>query len=502
MFRSIPGKGIRAAFTALAMIALCTIGYASTTVGGEVVGNAGVYNYSPSVIQTGNVQQFWWCGQAVNPNDPSQDTDTIQYESINVATQQVLAGPETVLAETPGAWDYMYTCNPQVVEGTFTNPLGNGNNYTYALYYVACGSNCNGQNAIGVAFSNDGVTWAKYPNPVITPNPNDTVYGVGQPAPYNSNGGSAIDVFYEDTYPSEAHYEATSTDGVHFTTQGAITTNGLNQVGIAGQSSYVAPNWGDLAYDNQAGYWYAVYNMLVRPSATTGGVQERGQAGVIVYKIPASSLLTGSTPWSQVFNADTNLTGYESNFLAGFLRDKYGNVNVSGYYPDIAIYTSASFPQPGWDSSPASRGGTGGVGDWRIAWNVWVPGAPLIPFQRYFNGSRHEVTTGWIDPSGGFHLEATEGYLYESPQAGATVAIYGCLDGSNDYFVSIYSNCENSGSTAFSFLGINGYLYSSSGSGREALYRCYTGVDHFVSTSSTCEGQHVDYLLGYAEINQ
>ncbi len=234
--------------------------------------------------------------------------------------------------------------------------------------------------------------------------------------------------------------------------------------------------------------------MLVRPSATTGGVQERGQAGVVVYKIPASSLLTGSTPWSQVFNADTNLTGYESNFLAGFLRDKYGNVNVSGYYPNIAIYTSASIPQPGWNSSPATRGDTG----WKSATGglpgtSGVPGAPLIHFQRYFNGSRHEVTTGWIDPSGGFHLEATEGYLYESPQSGATVAIYGCLDGSNDYFVSTHSNCENSGSTAFSFLGIDGYLFSTAGSGREALLpRCYTGVDHFVCTSSTCEGQHVD----------
>ncbi len=241
MFRSISRRANRIAFTALGMVALCAIGHASTTVGGEVVGNAGVYNYSPSVIQTGNVQQFWWCGQAVNPNDPSQDTDTIQYEAINVSTQQVIAGPETVLAETPGAWDYMYTCNPQVVEGTFTNPLGNGNNYTYALYYVACGANCNGQNAIGVAFSNDGVTWAKYPNPVIAPNPNDTIYGV------DVNRRRRITAPSTAAYHrrllrgylsfSEAHYEATSTDGVHFTTQGAITTNGLNQVGIAGESS-------------------------------------------------------------------------------------------------------------------------------------------------------------------------------------------------------------------------------------------------------------------------
>jgi hypothetical protein len=30
-----------------------------------------------------------------------------------------------------------------------------------------------------------------------------------------------------------------------------------------------------------------------------------------------------------------------------------------------------------------------------------------------------------------------------------------------------------------------------------ALYRCFTGVDHFVSTSPTCEGTTGEGLLGY-----
>ena len=68
------------------------------------VGNFGTYNYSPSVIQTGNIRQFWWCSQGVNPSDSKQDTDAIYFESINMSTHESF-GPVLVLAETPGSRD-------------------------------------------------------------------------------------------------------------------------------------------------------------------------------------------------------------------------------------------------------------------------------------------------------------------------------------------------------------------------------------------------------------
>lgn len=40
-------------------------------------------------------------------------------------------------------------------------------------------------------------------------------------------------------------------------------------------------------------------------------------------------------------------------------------------------------------------------------------------------------------------------------------------------------------------------LYPSSGSGRTALYRCYTGGGHFFSTDPGCEGQTTEYTLGW-----
>ncbi|MCI4591484.1 hypothetical protein MOK15_15485 [Sphingobium sp. BYY-5] len=44
------------------------------------------------------------------------------------------------------------------------------------------------------------------------------------------------------------------------------------------------------------------------------------------------------------------------------------------------------------------------------------------------------------------------------------------------------------------------YLYTSGGSGRYALYRCYdaAGGNHFVTASSNCEGQTVEGILGYS----
>ena len=83
---------------------------------GAVVGRGGTYNYSPSVIQSGNVQQFWWCSTGDNPNDHSQQTDNIFYESIDTTTQGK-SRPVAVLAEGKATWDAAFTCNPHVIRG-------------------------------------------------------------------------------------------------------------------------------------------------------------------------------------------------------------------------------------------------------------------------------------------------------------------------------------------------------------------------------------------------
>lgn len=447
---------------------------------GSVAGRANIYDYSPSVIQSGNLRQSWWCGGDYNAKVSAQYSDTIQYESLDLTTQ-VTYGPVQVMAETPGSWDSVYTCNPKVVEGSFANPLGDGESFTYALYYVGLGSFQSGNNDIGVAFSNDGISWKKYPHPIISPETQDG-YGVGQPAVYNNDHHGGIRMFYEDDSFFLHHVEAVSTDGVHFVKLGILTTNGLDPNW---------PTWGDMAYDAGTGYWYAGFNSPVRDASTTGNVPERGSYGIRLYRILDGSLLTGTTPWELVTTVDTNLTGYESNFLPGFARDMYGNL-LAG--PAILTYMSISNPPPPWNASPAAAGASGSVAYWDLSSTTWTPGNSLLALNQYSNQMTHEVTTGWVDPKGGFSLQSTLGHLYPGPQSGATVQFYGCKGGTMDYFVSLDSACEGS-----RILGMNGYAYARPVAGLNlvALYRCSSGHDHFVSTDPQCEGADNQELLGY-----
>lgn len=475
------------AFLALTLATGCGVSLGGPP-SGAFLGQAGVYNYSPTAIQIGNVQQFWWCGQATNPENPSQDTDTIQYASLNLTTH-VMSGPETVLAETPGAWDSVFTCNPKVIGGVFQNPFGDGRSYSYAMYYVATASSGGAGNSIGVAFSADGIHWRKYGTPVIS-GVNDPGYGVGQPAVYNSDEKSGIWLFYEDS-PGQTptrHVEAISTDGIHFSVQGTLTENGLD-------SPLTDHTWGDMAYDAQAREWYAVFNESCRNPATTGNVQERGQSGVLLYRIPADSLLSGSTPWQLLGSFDTNSLGNESVFIAGLLRDEYGRVNI-GPYPSIELFPSISDPYPSWSASPAQAALSAEPPQWDIGKIVWTPTQPLLALKSYSNGIVTEATTGWIDGPAGFTVQSTLGHLYPTPQHGATLALYGCKGGSYDYFVSTDSACGGA-----RVLGLDGFGYSKPAAGLSLvpLYSCVFRRSHFVSHDPSCgSGASGGELLGYA----
>jgi len=449
------------------------------------VGNIGRVNYSPSVIETEGKRQFWWCSSGVNPADHSQNTDAIFYQSVNIKTLQHDAPPVLVLAESPGKWDSAYTCNAKVIAGRFKNPLGDGQTYTYAMYYVGTALLSGTDNSIGVAFSKDGIHWSKYPAPVIRPTSTQG-YGVAQPALYYDVQKSLLRIFYEEYSPTAHHLAAVSSDGVHFTVQGTLATNGLN-------TDNPEPSWGDIAYEPNAGEWYALFNRPLRPTSSTGGVQERGQYGIELYKISNNSLLTGGS-WKHLSTMDTNATGFESNFIAALVHDPYGNINLA---PDgkIKIYSSISYPAPRWESTPTQAAESTDIAKWILFPMEWVQSTEsTVPLNRYFNGTVHDVTTGWVSPDGGFQLEAALGHLHSTQFQHAVLPFYSCKRGRTDYFVSLDVNCEGQ-----RILGTNGFAYPQQVSGLDlvALYRCSSGHDHFVSKDPKCEGEKTDMLLGF-----
>jgi hypothetical protein len=468
---------------ALLSLAGCVPYYNLQTPEGGVVGRGGYWNYSPSVIQTGDVQQFWWCGTGKNPSDPSQINDSILYESINTQTQE-RQGPFIVLAETKGTWDARYTCNPRVIRGTFVNPLGDGQTYSYEMFYV--GTPDGNTNNIGAAFSNDGIKWGKYPDPIIVSVPT-TSYGVGQPAAYNTDGESAITLFYEDSTPTVHHVEATSADGIHFTIQGTITINGLDPTNAD-------PTWADMGYDPTTKYWYAAFNLPDRSPSTTGNIVEHGQYGFQLFRIQDSSLLTGTTPWEMLKTIDTNLTGYESNFLPSLLHDNYGNINI-GSYPKLDLFISTALPQPAWNASPTAAGDADEVHKWAVAANSYDPAQKTLALKRYLNSQTYETTTGWIDTAK-FFPDGTIGHLYTTPQNGANQPFYGCKEGSTGYFISLDLNCNGQ-----RILGVNGYGYAQQPAGvaTVALYSCTTSKNGwFLSQDPRCKGQATGTLFAYA----
>lgn len=455
---------------------LCTVSpaHAATVSNGVLFQRAG-YDYGPSIIQNGNTRQYWWCGYGTNPLT-GISTDTIYYRSYNLSTQ-VYSAITMVLypSKGPGAWDEAFTCDPSVVEGSFVNP-DNGQTYTYAMYYTATDRGPGGvsgpggtNNRIGVAYSNDGISWVKYSaNPVIYPQITPTdAYGAGQAATYNYDGKAGLYLFHTDTSTSlgDRIWVRQTTDGIHFGSPTLISNQGL----LAGTAMANS----DFAYDSGSSLFYASLALPAR-----SGDRESYRIGL--YSMAASSLLSGQGTWQALGFIDTNLTGSYLNNSPGLVRDIYGN--VTPFLPSITV---------------AFAEGTNDPNTWDLASATWNPTPNTLAFKRYYNSSTrsHWVTTGYI--ASGYGLESTLGYLYMAPQTG-TVPLYGCVAGGitgSDHFVSLDSACEGS-----FILGVNGWIYSSppSGISNVALYRCYTGVDHFVSTDPGCEGKTTESLLGYA----
>ncbi|AUG76854.1 hypothetical protein CFP65_1989 [Kitasatospora sp. MMS16-BH015] len=109
------------------------------------------------------------------------------------------------------------------------------------------------------------------------------------------------------------------------------------------------------------------------------------------------------------------------------------------------------------------------------------------------DGGGHVVTTAGVPD--GYHLEATLGLVNLNAVPG-TAALYNCHY-SGGYFSSLDSGCEG-----YTRVSGNGYLWKTAPAGVPTVpvYRCTVTAtgDHFDSSDPACEGQHTEWLFGYA----
>jgi hypothetical protein len=459
-----------------------------TVAGTPVVQRAG-YDYAPTMIQSGNRQDVWWCGQ-VFPTPPFRSSDAIWHRAVDVITGRVLVAPEVALRISQSGWDSWAVCDPSVVEGVFDL---DGQTWTYAMYYTAtdCAANQGTNNRIGLALSHDGRTWTRYSrNPVIGPAVPMTCgsasYGVGNAATYNGDGRSHLYVFHTDTTITA---NGRSTVQVRSTGDG-VTFSGPVTVSNRFADSNIGPGWSlyadvDVAMyarpgDPQDGHLYAV---VMHP----GRFAEEPPFQYGIFEMPGGLAVTGQGEWTMVGVVDTNLDGQTINRAPSFDRDIWGNLDP-GQLPD-QIQTLSSV-------------GRDPIDTWDIASVTLRPHTGTrLPFRRYLSRTTgyHQVTTGFVDPS--FTVfESTVGYLFQTPQhpaARPTRPLYGCVvNGSADHMISPDPSCEGQYR-----LGINGWIYANDpgdGSGHP-IYRCYAGAGgHFVSALPGCEGAVTEQLLGWA----
>lgn len=188
--------------------------------------------------------------------------------------------------------------------------------------------------------------------------------------------------------------------------------------------------------------------------------------------------------------------GYDSLGRILTLRDSlaYDAISAGVQANDNTALTAVAYDSIGRASSVTMPAATAGATQQEHTYSYALAQNYSVQFGRWLSATDNAGFTPTPTLSGYF-LNFWQGYI-ENTSLPNTVPLYSCLVNGTDEMTSLYSNCQGA-----TLLGQDGYIYSSlpSGVAGSALWLCHipSSGDHFNSTASNCEGQSVDYLLGY-----
>jgi hypothetical protein len=251
-------------------------------------------------------------------------------------------------------------------------------------------------------------------------------------------------------------------------------------------------------------YSIAVGDETFSPDDINAGYITFGDIGVIVgwlqQKYPGSAAAA---------NVELTESGFDSNASNGRSEAEQNTAVCNSFYNVVGT--------PGIDNYVYHRlidnTGEGGLllGLWDVnqnqkpSWATWALANRAGYYSCGFSANNYTTLTRSYDSSRGHWASsrlAPSGFseehsfnLTRSPASGLTL-LYECQVQQHN-MISSSVGCEGS---SYSNMGPVGYISNSPGSGLLPLYRCHINspLDHFISTDPSCEGQSVDYLLGYA----
>lgn len=135
---------------------------------GMILDRLNKWDSYPSHLFYGGKHHIWWCSRSTVHGCLSTYTDGI-FHAVKTGSLGPggWTGYQEVFNRTQSPWSCNHTCDPSVIRGTFSY---NGVSYTHAMYWTSDTNMVTPgvDNAVGVAFSNDGLTWTPYPSPVVT----------------------------------------------------------------------------------------------------------------------------------------------------------------------------------------------------------------------------------------------------------------------------------------------------------------------------------------------